>query len=218
MQRTCRAPCPSSRRRGPHAAAAGRSASSIRSRKPPARIPKGRSSRGCRGARPLPCPRARGDAVGAGPVAADFGAVCGAVPVSPGIILPETAPGCRRGQRPDSGSRRRGGPIGRRCRCRCCGQGRRSRGKGDALSARCPGAWGRARCRRPRTRSYRTLSSTAVSRATVPSTSFSLSRPNSPRRKVRKSEPSPTCSGTPAALCIPCAAKARPDWISGSSV
>src|SRR5690606_16824873 len=56
-----------------------------------------------------------------------------------------------------------------------------------------------------------TASSARVSRATVPSTSLSLSSPNSPSRKVEKSCPSPTCNGTPAATCTPCSTNLRPE-------
>ncbi len=63
-----------------------------------------------------------------------------------------------------------------------------------------------------------TRSTTARNRATVPGTSVSLSSPNNPMRKVRKLSPSPTCNGTPAAICMPWAANLRPVCTSTSSV
>ena len=65
---------------------------------------------------------------------------------------------------------------------------------------------------------YRAASSAASSRATDASTSRSLSIPNRPNRNVENSEPSSTISGTPAAICTPCAANTLPDFTSGSSV
>lgn len=65
---------------------------------------------------------------------------------------------------------------------------------------------------------YNTASTARFSRATVASTSFSLSRPNRPNRKVLNSAPSPTCNGTPAAICNPSARNFAPDCTSGSWV
>src|SRR5690606_30832226 len=55
-------------------------------------------------------------------------------------------------------------------------------------------------------------------RATVASVSCHLSKPNRPRRKVRKSAPSSHCSGTPAAACRPAARNLLAFWMSGSLV
>ena len=46
---------------------------------------------------------------------------------------------------------------------------------------------------------YSAASNAWTSRATVPSTSFSLSSPNRPMRKLRNPSPSPTCNGTSVA-------------------
>jgi hypothetical protein len=61
-------------------------------------------------------------------------------------------------------------------------------------------------------------SSACLSDATVRSTLPSLSRPNRPRRKLRKAAGSSHCRGTPAAACRPRATNFCADWISGSVV
>src|SRR5690606_34254036 len=66
---------------------------------------------------------------------------------------------------------------------------------------------------------YYAIASSAFSRfATVRSMLCSLSRPNSPTRKVLKSGRSSHCSGTPAAVCRPTAANFFDDWMPSSVV
>lgn len=66
---------------------------------------------------------------------------------------------------------------------------------------------------------YYAIASSAFARfATVRSMLCSLSRPNSPTRKVLKSGRSSHCSGTPAAVCRPTAANFFDDWMPSSVV